>query len=646
MSNNPNSVATTSDNPNFVAVMSSDEIYFGQDATLCITDVVNDKADADHTHDGVYATTNHTHDGYASQADLDLLEDVVNTKANTTHTHSEYANVNHVHSDYATQVALDTLAEEVDGKANASHTHEEYADVSHTHTEYAESSHIHENYALTTHTHIGFADEAHTHTEYAEVNHSHSNYALTTHDHDSDYASYAHTHTASEVGAAASGHDHDEDYAQLSHSHTDYATTTALNEVSAAVSGKANAYHTHNDIYYTETEIDTKLAGKADSSHNHAGVYDVSGAAASALTSANAYTDSKIDALVGEGASTTLDTIGEISSAIEDNQDAIDLLNSAIANKANATDLTSHTGNTAIHVTEDNKNNWGAAYTHSQVAHAPSNAEVNQNAFSNIVIGNTTISADTKTDTLTLIAGNNITLTPSAENDSVTIAATNTVYTHPATAGNKHIPAGGSSGQILRWSADGTAVWGADNNTTYSVATETSNGLMSADDKGKLNSIAENANNYVLPSAGSSLGGVKTGGDVTIASGVITVNDDSHNHVISNIDGLQSALDGKASSSHTHSYAGSSSAGGAATSANKLNTNAGSATQPIYFANGVPVVTTYTLGASVPSGAKFTDTTYGAVTTSANGLMIASDKSKLDGMVLATVSEVETYLAI
>ena len=44
----------------------------------------------------------------------------------------------------------------------------------------------------------------------------------------------------------------------------------------------------------------------------------------------------------------------------------------------------------------------------------------------------------------------------------------NTVYTHPTTSGNKHIPSGGSSGQILRWSADGTAAWGSDNNTTYS----------------------------------------------------------------------------------------------------------------------------------------------------------------------------------
>ena len=42
-------------------------------------------------------------------------------------------------------------------------------------------------------------------------------------------------------------------------------------------------------------------------------------------------------------------------------------------------------------------------------------------------------------------------------------------YTHPTTSGNKHIPSGGSSGQILRWSADGTAAWGADNNTDTKV---------------------------------------------------------------------------------------------------------------------------------------------------------------------------------
>lgn len=57
-------------------------------------------------------------------------------------------------------------------------------------------------------------------------------------------------------------------------------------------------------------------------------------------------------------------------------------------------------------------------------------------------------------------------------------------------------------------------------------------------------------------------------------------------------------------------YAGSATKGGSATSAEKLNTNAGSVTQPVYFANGVPVATTYALNATVPSDAVFTDTVY------------------------------------
>lgn len=36
---------------------------------------------------------------------------------------------------------------------------------------------------------------------------------------------------------------------------------------------------------------------------------------------------------------------------------------------------------------------------------------------------------------------------------------TDTIYTHPVTSGNKHIPAGGKSGQILKWSEDGMAKW-------------------------------------------------------------------------------------------------------------------------------------------------------------------------------------------
>ena len=47
---------------------------------------------------------------------------------------------------------------------------------------------------------------------------------------------------------------------------------------------------------------------------------------------------------------------------------------------------------------------------------------------------------------------------------------------------------------------------------------------------------------------------------------------------------------------------------GNADTATKLTSSAGSATQPIYFSDGKPVATTYTLGKSVPASAVFTDT--------------------------------------
>ena len=114
-------------------------------------------------------------------------------------------------------------------------------------------------------------------------------------------------------------------------------------------------------------------------------------------------------------------------------------------------------------------------------------AEVNQNAFSKIVVGSTTIIADTEIDTLTLVAGTNITLTPDATNDKVTITAKDTTYTNMAgatasaagKAGLAPAPAAGAQGKYLR--GDGT--WQTPPNTTYAVATQLANGLMSAADK-------------------------------------------------------------------------------------------------------------------------------------------------------------------
>lgn len=99
--------------------------------------------------------------------------------------------------------------------------------------------------------------------------------------------------------------------------------------------------------------------------------------------------------------------------------------------RAAKTDLDSHTINTTVHITATERTNWNSAKTHADSTHAPSNAEKNQNAFSNVKVGTTTVAADSATDTLELVAGTNITLTSDATNDKVTITAKDTVYTHP-----------------------------------------------------------------------------------------------------------------------------------------------------------------------------------------------------------------------
>ena len=82
--------------------------------------------------------------------------------------------------------------------------------------------------------------------------------------------------------------------------------------------------------------------------------------------------------------------------------------------------------------------------------------------------------------------------------DGIATAANN--YVHPTTAGNKHVPTAGAAGQFLKYSASGTAVWAADNNTTYSVG---DGGLseinFTSADHSKLNGIATSANNYSHP---------------------------------------------------------------------------------------------------------------------------------------------------
>ena len=87
--------------------------------------------------------------------------------------------------------------------------------------------------------------------------------------------------------------------------------------------------------------------------------------------------------------------------------------------------------------------------------------EVNQNAFSNVKVGSTTIAADTKTDTLELAAGTGITLTPDATTDKVTIKVTDNTYAdkshnHGNLTNDGKI--GATAGKVVTTSTNGTLV--------------------------------------------------------------------------------------------------------------------------------------------------------------------------------------------
>lgn len=109
-----------------------------------------------------------------------------------------------------------------------------------------------------------------------------------------------------------------------------------------------------------------------------------------------------------------------------------------------------------------------------------------------------------------------------------------------------------------------------------------------------------------------------------------------HKHTIADINKLQAALDGKSDTGHTHDYAGSSSAGGPATSADKLNTNAGSEKAPVYFKNGIPVVTGLILDRNISGNAE-TATIAGKVEHALSISVGGTPKGSYDGSAARTI---------
>ncbi len=203
------------------------------------------------------------------------------------------------------------------------------------------------------------------------------------------------------------------------------------------------------------------------------------------------YVNNKFASIV-DSAPEMLDTLKELSDALGNDPNFATTIATQISGKV---DKVSGKGLSTNDYTTNEKN---------KLAGIAAGAEVNQNTFSNVIIAETTISAVNKQDSLTLVAGNNITLTPDANNKKITITSKDTVYTHPSytskSSGLYKITVDGTghvSGTTTVTKSDITALGIPAQDTTYSEATTSAAGLMSATDKTKLNGIAEGAEKNV-----------------------------------------------------------------------------------------------------------------------------------------------------
>lgn len=266
---------------------------------------------------------------------------------------------------------------------------------------------------------------------------------------------------------------------------------------------------TMDDIPTSLPASDVKAWAKADTKPTYTASEvgaDVSGSANTALTNAKSYTDTKIADLIN-GAPSTLDTLGEIAKAMENNQSVVEALDTAIGTKANESNLTAHTGDksnphsvtksqvglgnvpnvvtndqtpsyteatsltklssgeklsvafgkiskaitdlishiadSVKHITSTERTNWNAAKTHADSAHAPSNAQAN--VIETVKVNGTALTPSSKAVDITV---------PSVGNGTITIKQ-----------------AGTTKGTFTTNQSGNTTIELTDNNATYSAGT-------------------------------------------------------------------------------------------------------------------------------------------------------------------------------
>lgn len=181
---------------------------------------------------------------------------------------------------------------------------------------------------------------------------------------------------------------------------------------------------TNNTVAKKIAAMDSEIAGKALSGHTHSDYVNqnaISKIAVSGQTTVEADTATDTVTFAGSNVTITTDAANDkVTFAVANGSTStkgIVKMSDAIDSDVSTTAATSKAVKVAydLAATANAGLATKAASDHTHASYA------NQNAFSNIKVGSTTVAADTTTDTVTF-AGTNVTITPNTSSDTITFA--------------------------------------------------------------------------------------------------------------------------------------------------------------------------------------------------------------------------------
>lgn len=366
-------------------------------------------------------------------------------------------------------------------------------------------------------------------------------------------------------------------------------------QISTAIAGKSDSTHTHDDRYYTESEINTKLSGKSDTSHNHDTAY-----------AAKSH---------GNHVPAT-ETANNAKFLRNDNTwQTVTPANIGAAASSHGTHVSYSTTNPVM----DGTASVGSASTVARSDHKHP-TDTSRAAASDLTALQSLV-GDTKVSTQISNAIASKSDTGHTHNYAGSSSAGGAATSALACTGNSSTATTLKNTRYI----DGVSFDGSANVTRYAVcntaaSTAAKTATITSGDFSLITGVRVtvkfvNGISVADPTLSINSSSAKA---IKLNDLSLTINDQYPNGAVLDLvyDGSVWQIVGNV-------------------------VNRGSSTQPVYFSNGKPVATTYTLGKSVPSDAKFTDTTYSAATQSAAGLMSAADKTKLDG--IATGANNYTY---